>query len=161
MTHPKPVCCPPFDPVPWDDKTFIWKNKNFVKARIFCLFYFPINFTSIIKRLVSKITTHTKLDTDFMCLSDYTSPFGMDIYVATDKPIPTLENIPFSGNFYAKVYDGAYTQTAAWCRDFNVQSSKKHLTIDKGYMWYTMCPKCAKLYGKNYVVILGKIIKDK
>ena len=25
------------------------------------------------------------------------------------------------------------------------------------YMWYTTCPKCAKKYGKNYVVILGQI----
>jgi hypothetical protein len=27
------------------------------------------------------------------------------------------------------------------------------------YMWYTTCPKCAKVYGKNYVVILAKTIK--
>jgi hypothetical protein len=24
-------------------------------------------------------------------------------------------------------------------------------------MWYTTCPKCAKKYGKNYVVILAEI----
>ncbi len=25
------------------------------------------------------------------------------------------------------------------------------------YMWYTTCPKCAKKYGKNHVVILGAV----
>ena len=31
------------------------------------------------------------------------------------------------------------------------------LNIGKWYMWYTTCPKCAKKYGKNYVVIVGQI----
>ncbi|HZH72463.1 MAG TPA: hydrolase [Mariniphaga sp.] len=24
-------------------------------------------------------------------------------------------------------------------------------------MWYTTCPKCAKKYGRNFVVIVGKV----
>jgi len=24
-------------------------------------------------------------------------------------------------------------------------------------MWYTTCPKCAKKYGKNYVVIIAEV----
>jgi hypothetical protein len=24
------------------------------------------------------------------------------------------------------------------------------------YQWYTTCPKCAKKYGKNYVVIIAQ-----
>ncbi|MFA6436615.1 MAG: hydrolase [Candidatus Paceibacterota bacterium] len=27
----------------------------------------------------------------------------------------------------------------------------------KWYMWYTTCPKCAKVYGKNHVVIVGEV----
>jgi len=30
-------------------------------------------------------------------------------------------------------------------------------TIKKWYMWYTTCPKCAKKYGKNYVVIICQV----
>jgi hypothetical protein len=36
-------------------------------------------------------------------------------------------------------------------------AKSKGLNITKEYMWYTTCPKCAKKYGKNYVVIVGKI----
>ncbi len=25
------ICCPKFDPAPWDDKTFEWTNKKFIK----------------------------------------------------------------------------------------------------------------------------------
>jgi len=27
----------------------------------------------------------------------------------------------------------------------------------KTYIFYTTCPKCAKVYGKNYVVILAEV----
>ena len=27
---------------------------------------------------------------------------------------------------------------------------------EKLYFWYTTCPKCAKVYGKNYVVLLAE-----
>jgi len=32
----------------------------------------------------------------------------------------------------------------------------KDLTINKWYMWYTTCPKCAKKWGKNYVVLIAR-----
>jgi hypothetical protein len=30
-------------------------------------------------------------------------------------------------------------------------------TIQKLFMFYTTCPKCARHYGKNYVVILARV----
>jgi hypothetical protein len=30
-------------------------------------------------------------------------------------------------------------------------------TLKKLYFFYTTCPKCAKYYGKNYVVLLAQI----
>ncbi len=36
-----------------------------------------------------------------------------------------------------------------------VQSKNKKLK--KFYFYYTTCPKCAKKYGKNYVVLLAEI----
>jgi hypothetical protein len=29
--------------------------------------------------------------------------------------------------------------------------------MEKLYFFYTTCPKCAQVYGKNYVVLLAKI----
>lgn len=160
MTRPKTICCPPFNPKPWDNKTIIWKKKKFVKASVFCLFYFPLNFSFVIRRLDKKIQSVTKMDADFICLSDHTSPFKMDIYVAVEKTVPTLENVTLSGMFYSKVYEGPFTQMASWCRDFHALVHKKHLKVDKGYVWYAMCPECTKVYGKNYVVVIGKVSKE-
>jgi len=29
--------------------------------------------------------------------------------------------------------------------------------VKKVYFFYTTCPKCAKAYGKNYVVVLAQV----
>ena len=35
--------------------------------------------------------------------------------------------------------------------------AEKKREIKKLYFFYTTCPKCAKKYGKNYVVILMQV----
>ena len=38
----------------------------------------------------------------------------------------------------------------------SVMKRLDELDINKWYMWYTTCTKCAKKYGKNYVAIIGR-----
>ena len=101
-------CCPKFDPKPWDGKVFDWKNKKFVKDKVFTLFFMPINFGSIIKRLTEKVDSANAKMPDSLCLSDHTSKFNMDLYLAVDKEIPNAENVTLSGNFLSKVYEGPF-----------------------------------------------------
>lgn len=81
----------------------------------------------------------------------------MDIYLAVGKEIPDAENITLSGKFLSKVYEGPFKDTGKWCKDFGDYAKSKKLSIKKWYMWYTTCPKCAKKYGKNYVVIIAGV----
>ena len=81
----------------------------------------------------------------------------MNIYLAVDKEVPSLENVKFSGKFFSKVYEGPFNETEKWCREYEALAKLKGLTIEKMYMWYTTCPKCAKKYGKNYVVIISEV----
>ena len=37
-------CCPKFNPEPWDGKTLEWKDKLFIKDKVFTFFYMPVNF---------------------------------------------------------------------------------------------------------------------
>ncbi|HPS13437.1 MAG TPA: hypothetical protein PLB87_09180, partial [Prolixibacteraceae bacterium] len=94
---------------------------------------------------------------DNLCLSDHTSRWNMDIYLAVDKEIPGADNCEITGSFYSRVYEGNFKNTKEWCDDFETKVKDKGLEIKKWYMWYTTCPKCAKKYGKNYVVILAKV----
>lgn len=150
-------CCPKFDPAPWDGKMIKWKDKHFVKDKVFTIFYMPMNFGGVIKKLMKKIESVNAKCPDWLALSDHTSKWNMDLYVAVDKKIPNTENVTLSGKFLSKVYEGPYTDTGKWCKDFESFAKTKNKDIKKQYMWYTTCPKCAKKYGKNYVVILGKV----
>jgi hypothetical protein len=152
----KETCCPQFDPIAWNEKEFEWNNKRFIKDRVFTLFYVPMNFAAVIKRMMQKIDNAGAETPDWMGLSDHTSKWNMDIYVAVDREIPGTENITLSGKFISKVYEGPYRDTGKWCKDFEDFAKNKNLDINKYYMWYTTCPKCAKKYGKNYVAIIGK-----
>ena len=93
---------------------------------------------------------------DWLCLSDHTSKWNMNLYLAVDKAILGAENVLLSGTFYSRVYEGNFKQTEEWCKDFEKHAAMKEFPIEKWYMWYTTCPKCAKAYGKNYVVIIVK-----
>lgn len=150
-------CCPKFDPKPWDDKVFEWENKKFIKDKVCTLFYMPMNFGNVIKRMNAKVEKAGANMPDWLCLSDHTSKWNMDIYLAVDKEVADAENISLSGKFLSKVYEGNFKETGKWMKDFQSFAKQKGFEIEKWYMWYTTCPKCAKKYGKNYVVFIAKI----
>lgn len=150
-------CCPRFNPEPWDGKTFEWNSKIFVKAKVFTLFFMPLNFGQVITKLMQKVQKAGVQTVDNLCLSDHTSKWNMDIYLATNREVPGAENVTLSGKFLSKVYQGDFKDTGKWCEDFKNYAKSQGAEIKKWYMWYTTCPKCAKVYGKNYTVILGQI----
>jgi hypothetical protein len=156
-TKSEPECCPPFDPQPWDDKLIVWENKRFIKDHVFTLFYMPMNFGAAMKRLMKKLDDSGATCPCGLCLSDHTSKWNMDLLLEVDREIPGTENLSLTGKFYSRVYEGNFNQTGNWQKDFDSAVRLKGFNMKKTYMWYTTCPKCAKKYGKNYVVILGQV----
>lgn len=150
-------CCPIFNPKPWENKVFTWKKKKFVKGKVMTFFYMPLNFGKVITGLMKKIEDSKAKSPAWMGLSDHTSKWNMNIYVAVDKKIKDAENAEISGKFLSRVYEGPFKDTGKWCKDFEEYTAKKGYKIKKQYMWYTTCTKCAKVYGKNYVVIVGQL----
>lgn len=143
-------CCAPFDPLLYDDKVFNWKNKKFIKVPVKTFFYMPLNFGAAMEKIGSYIELTS------ICMSEHTSKWKMNVYAEVVDIIPDFENAMLSGKFYFKVYEGKFSNTGKWMKDFAKQAINKNLVIKKTYMWYTTCPKCAKKYGKNYVVVIGE-----
>lgn len=150
-------CCPKFDPALWDEKTFEWENKKFIKDKVFSLFYMPMNFGGVMKRVFEKAEKAGATIQDGMWLADHTSKWNMDLYVAVDREIPDAENTTLSGKFFSKVYEGPFKNVKKWCEEFDDYAKNKNLKIAKQYWWYTACPKCAKKYGKNYVALIARV----
>ncbi|NTW33221.1 MAG: hypothetical protein HGB12_11470 [Bacteroidetes bacterium] len=151
------ICCPRLDPVQWDDKILEWNNKKFIKDKVCAFFYMPVNFGKVMTKLNKKVTEAGALMPDWLCLTDHTSKWNMDIYLAVDKDVPDTKSTTLSGKFYCKVYEGNFKDTGKWCKDFETVVKAKGFKTKKLFMWYTTCPKCAKKYGKNYVVIISQI----
>jgi hypothetical protein len=150
-------CCPEFVPGPWENTMHDWENKKFIKEKVFTLFHMPINFGGAMKKLNEKVEAAGASMPDSLCLSDHTSKWNMDLYLAVDKEIEGAENSSLSGKFFSKVYEGPFRETGKWCKDYENTVKTKGLNAGKWFMWYTTCPKCAKKYGKNYVVIISKV----
>ena len=150
-------CCPKLDPAIWNKKEFEWKDKKFIKDSVFTLFYMPLNFGAVMTRSIKKISDAGGKLIDGLILSEHVSMWKMNVYLAVDKKIPYAENTTISGKFVSKVYEGEYKETGNWMKDFENYIRSRKLSIEKKYTWYTTCPKCAKKYGKNYVVMLGRI----
>lgn len=151
------ICCPEFIPKQWDNQILEWDNKIFVKGKVKTFFFMPLGFGKVITKLNEQIDAHQATIPDWLGLCDHTSKWNMDIYLAVDKEVPTLENVKLSGKYFSKVYEGAFNNTEKWCKEYEALAKLKGLTIEKMYMWYTTCPKCAKKYGKNYVVIISEV----
>jgi hypothetical protein len=151
------ICCPEFNPTLWDEKVFEWKEKKFIKDKVFTIFYMPVNFGNVMKKLDERIRLANATVPDNLGLSDHTSLWNMDVYLAVDKEIPKVQNTVLSGTFISKVYEGPFNETGKWQKNFTEWcKTQGHKTL-KQFMWYTTCPKCAKKYGKNYVVILAEM----
>ncbi|MFA6361358.1 MAG: hydrolase [Candidatus Shapirobacteria bacterium] len=157
MNNQNTECCPKFNPKLWDGKVFEWKNKRFIKDKVFTLFYIPMNFGTAMTRSFKKIENSGQNILEGLVLSEHTSKWNMNLYLAVNKEIVGTENIILSGKFLSKVYEGDYKDMGKWTKDFESYIKTKKMIMKKMYMWYTTCPKCAKKYGKNYVVFLAEI----
>lgn len=151
------MCCPKFNPTPWDNQIHKWENKRFIKDRVRTFFYIPIGFGKTMERLDGKIRKARIANPDWLCLSEHTSKWNMNVLLAVEKEVPDTENITLSGKFFSKVYEGDFKNTEQWMKDFDNELQKRNFKADAPYMWYTTCPKCSKKYGKNYVVVIAKI----
>jgi hypothetical protein len=62
-----------------------------------------------------------------------------------------------SGNYLTKVFEGPYREAGTWVREMERFVSSAEKQLRKLYFFYTTCPKCAKHYGKNYVVAFAEV----
>jgi hypothetical protein len=150
-------CCKKFDPLPWDEKEIAFQNKLFLKDRVLSIFHIPLNFGQVMARNMEKIQKAGALAEEPLMLSDENSMWGSDVYIAVDKNVPGANMAKISGNFLAKVFEGGYKDMGGWIKQMDEFVKSKGKASKKLYFYYTTCPKCAKVYGKNYVVLLAEV----
>jgi hypothetical protein len=93
----------------------------------------------------------------YLILSKDVSKWQCDHYFLVSSNVPDFATYSLDGTYYAKVYDGQFKDMPKWMKDFELQVAEHGTSANEVMSFYTTCPKCAKHYGHNYVVIFGKL----
>ena len=153
-------CCDPFNPEPWQAKEITWQNKVFVKDHITSFLHIPLNMGSkVIKNMALIEKAGAKAPVQMM-LTDEKSLWGADLYIDVNPPaggVPGAQMANLSGTFLTKVFEGPYKDAGKWAVEMKQYVEGKGKALKKLYFSYTTCPKCAKAYGKNYVVLFAQV----
>ena len=151
-------CCPRFNPDGWDGRELHFENKRFVKAGTRSVFHIPINMGSVFAKTFTDIQeAGADSDEEAIVLSRDTSSWKGEHYFAVTKDVPGHESVLLSGDYLTRVFEGPYRDVPKWEKAINADAESKGLHVRKNYYFYTTCPKCAKVYGKNYVVAIAEV----
>lgn len=157
----KDICCPIPNIKDWDNKEIEFKNKKFIRMYTKSFLYIPINMGKIMTAL-NKLVIDNKAEEDIenaMILSRDLSPWKAEQLYLVKKEIAGADNVTLNGKFYSKVIDGPYQNAKFLCEDLTKYAQEKGYKANNIYIFYTTCPKCAKKYGKNYIIGLLKLEK--
>jgi hydrolase family protein len=150
-------CCPRFKPQPWDRQELHFENKPFVKASTISLFHIPLNMGSTFARMWQAVRDAHAEDGGFLVLSHDDSAWHAEHLFAVSKPVTGADMVNLSGDFLTRVFEGPFANTRTWCDEMKGYVEGCGRSLDTLYFFYTTCPKCAKYYGKNYVVAIAKV----
>lgn len=150
-------CCEPFNPTPWQDKEITWKDKIFVKDHVISFLHIPLDMGKKIVKNMELIEKAKAKASYQLMLTDEQSLWGADIYIDVAKNVPGAQMAKLSGTFLTKVFEGPYQNVGKWALEMTNYVKAKGKELKKLYFSYTTCPKCAKAYGKNYVVLFAQI----
>lgn len=149
-------CCEPFDSAPWQDKEIVWHDKLFVKDHVISFLHIPLNFGGKMTKN-AKLIERAGARKPTIVLSGEESLWGLNLYIDVEQDIPGAQMARISGTFLTKVFEGPYRNMGTWIKEMSAYVNGTGKKAKKLYFYYTACPKCAKAYGKNYVVLFAQV----
>lgn len=152
-------CCAVPNVADWDEKEVTFKNKQFIRMHTRSILFMPLNMSKVMTDLqkLADDAGATMPPKEVMILSRDLSPWKAEQLYAVSKEVKGADNVTLSGTFLTKVFEGPYKNAESWYNSLQEFVKSRGKTVDKTYFFYTTCPKCAKHYGKNYVIGLAGI----
>jgi len=154
------ICCSEFNPNVWNEKVQVWQDKAFVRETIPQFLHMPLPGTygkAVTKMMTAIESAHAKPEEpDYLTLAEDPSPWKSNLYISTTGPVEGLENVPLSGTFHSKVFEGPYQDVPKYMREMENYVTSKGGRAENYFFYYTYCPKCAKKYGHNYIVVFAR-----
>jgi hypothetical protein len=150
-------CCADLDPTAWEGRTVTWTGQRFVKDRIFSILHVPLNFGAVVSRAHAAIEKAGAYPEEPLWLCDDASLWGTELYVSVDREVPGAETVTLSGTFVTKTFEGPFRDAGKWVKAMGAHVAAQGREMKKLYFFYAMCPKCAKHFGHNRVVLFAQV----
>jgi hypothetical protein len=150
-------CCARLDAAQWDRKELHWQEKPFLRDRVRSFLHIPLNFGAVMTRDHSAIEAAEAYPEHPFWLSDDASLWRSELYVAIDRDVPGASVDRVSGTFLTRVFEGPYRNVGRWMREMEDYARTQGHQAKKTYAFYATCPKCAKKFGKNQVVMFTQV----
>lgn len=147
-------CCAVPNISEWDEKEISFKDQKFIRMYTRSVFYMPINMSKVMTAIQKQAeeAKATMPAQEVMILSRDISPWKAEQLYAVSKAVKGADNVVLNGTFLTKVFEGPYQNAGKWYDSLTKYAKSKGKNIEKVYLFYTTCPKCAKHYGKNYII---------
>ena len=153
-------CCPKFNPEGWDGRHLHFEDKLFVRANTRSLLHFPLNMGKVFARVQAHIGEAGAQDPEgYLVLSRDLSPAEGEHFFAVTGDMPGEEMATLSGDFITRVFEGPYRKAKDWEHEMETAAVAAGKTAGAVYMFYTACLRCARAYGRNYVIGVAEIIQ--
>lgn len=162
MKNQNQECCPEFNPAKWDNKTFSWDRKLFIKESVPAFFHIP--YTPMIGRKMKKIFNLAEKAqanipdlSEALVLFNDPSAFKSEMLLSVTHEVEGAKNVSLSGDFVAGVFEGPYNSVPQHFKTMDKRLEHEHLKAIDYYVHYAYCPKCAKKFGHNYMVLFAEV----
>ncbi len=150
-------CCELIDPEKWNKKKVLFKNKLFLKDTIKSMFNVPLNATKVITKNMNLIHSVKAETSPQLMLWEHLSAWKSNVYISLSKEVDGTEMTRLNGTFLTRVFEGPYSKAGKFAKEMEMYVKIKGHNLKKLYFWYTVCPKCAKKFNKNYTIMFAEI----
>jgi hypothetical protein len=145
-------------PAAWDGEEFEFQQWPFVRAKTVNFMHIPLNIGPVMQRTWKKIReAGAAPENGFLILSTDPSPWRGEHYFYVTRDVPDADMVRLSGRYLAKVFEGPYREAGKWARQMKDYVESQGKAMRTLYFFYTTCPRCARQFGKNYVVALAEV----
>lgn len=155
-------CCAVPDVGAWDRRTVEFTDQRFIRRHTRSVLHVPLNMSAVMTGLQETASTaHAETSPErAMVLSRDLSPWRAEHLYAVAAPVEGADNVVLNGRFATRVFEGPFSQARSWHDGVGEYARSLGSDAEEVYFLYTTCPKCAKHYGKNYVIALARLRDD-
>jgi hypothetical protein len=150
-------CCSLINPQEWDNQEIVFDEELFVKMKTCSFLYVPLNMGSVMKKTWNRVEKAGAGPDSWVMLSKDLSPWKAEHYLSVKREVPGLKTVKLPGTYLTKVFEGPYKNAPKWKEEMEGHLRGLGKESKAMFFFYTECPRCAKHFGKNYVVLFAQV----